>query len=393
MGITLVINPGSTSKKYALYKERKAVLSFQFEKTLSAYELGTTSETGVQDRKVIDSETYDAALEMVSNKVKNYVEKHNLALDSVCIRIVSPGSGFQKHQLIDEAFLIAFKQKEMSVPLHIPATLHEIQKCKKMFAQIPLYGVSDSAFHSTMLKKAHDFSIDRSDAETYDIYRFGYHGLSVASVVRRIHPLTGLNPKRIVVCHVGGGVSVTAVKDGKSVETTMGYSPTSGLPMGSRTGDVDPGALLQLMRSKNLKPSEAEMYIHIKGGLFGLSGDSDIRHLLDRRSKGDAIAVESLDLFVYHIQKAIAASTVALGGLDMVVFTGTACTRSSTLRRMIVKDLEYLGLELDENRNETLVGLDGVFSKQKAEIKLVAVKTDEMGEMAIESEFLSSETT
>ncbi len=388
MSVILVINPGSTSKKYALYHERKAVMSYQFEKTASAFELSSTSKTGVQDYKRIDMEGYTSALTTVATAIKKYLEEKSLTLDSVCIRIVSPGSNFQNHQLVDEALVIALRQKEMSVPLHVPVTLQEIQECQKLFPETPFYAISDSAFHSTLMKKARDFSIDRSDAETYDIYRFGYHGLSVASVVRRVHPLTGINPKRLVVCHVGGGVSVTAVKDGRSVETTMGYTPTSGLPMGSRTGDVDPGALLQLMRAKNLKPSEAEMYIHIKGGLQGLSEDTDIRHLLDRRAKGDAIATETLDLFVYHIQKAIAAATVSLGGLDMIVFTGTACTRSATLRKMIASDLDYLGVSVDENKNEALVGLDGVFSAHKAEVKLVAVKTDEMGEMAIEAELM-----
>lgn len=391
MSVILVINPGSTSKKYALYRERKAVLSYRFEKTVSSYELCTTSKTGVQNYETIDQGAYESALSSVASAVKKYLEEESLTLHSVCIRVVSPGQKFQEHQQIDEEFVIALRQKEMSVPLHIPVTLQEIKECQIVFKDIPLYAISDSAFHVSLPKKARDFSIDRSDAETYDIYRFGYHGLSVASVVRRVHPLTGLNPERLIICHVGGGVSVTAVKDGVSVETTMGYTPTSGLPMGSRTGDVDPGALLQLMRSKNLKPSETEMYIHIKGGLQGLSEDADLRRLLDRKSKGDAIATETLDLFTYHIQKAIAASTVSLGGLDMIVFTGTACSRSATLRKMIAENLDYLDVQIDEDRNEALVGLDGVFSSQKAAVKLVVVKTDEMGEMAIEAELMQSD--
>jgi acetate kinase len=185
-----------------------------------------------------------------------------------------------------------------------------------------------------------------------------------------------------VVCHIGGGVSVNAVKDGVSVDSTMGYSPSSGLPMGSRAGDIDPGGLLQLMRSKNLKPSETEMYINTKGGLFGLSELSDIRHLLDRKSKGDAVATQTLGHFVYHIQKAIAASVVPLGGLDMLVLTGTASVRSGELRSMILGDLEYLGISIDNDKNDLLVGQDGVFSTQKSKVKTVVIRTDEMGEMA-----------
>ncbi len=270
----------------------------------------------------------------------------------------------------------------MSVPLHIPYTMQEIQYVKNIFPDTKIVAASDSAFHKSIPKKAREFSIDRSDAEAYDIYRFGYHGLSVASTTRRIHPITGDNPEKIVVCHIGGGVSVTAIKDGKSVDTTMGYSPSTGLPMGSRAGDVDPGGLLQLMRAKNLKPSETEMYLNTKGGLYGLSEVSDIRHLLDRRSRGDAIAEQTLSHFVYHIQKAVAASTVALGGLDMLVLTGTASARSGELRIMITEGLEHLGVSLDSDRNDLLVGQDGVLSTQKSKVKVVVMRTDEMGEMA-----------
>lgn len=339
--------------------------------------------------KTIEQEEYQNSFSQVAKQVKTYLSDKQTKLDTVAVRVLAPGKKFQSHQIIDDAFVFALRQKELSMPLHVPFILQEIQNSKQEFSDIKLVAVSDSAFHSTLPQQARHFSIDRSDAETYDIYRFGYHGLSVESVVGRIHPITGNNPKRTIVCHVGAGVSVTAVKDGKSVETSMGYSPSSGLPMGSRVGDIDPGGLLQLMRAKNLKPSEAEMYLHSKGGLLGLAETADIRHILDRRARGDAVAKQSLDLFIYHIQKAIAASTVSLGGVDMIVLTGTACTRSSELRALLMKDLEYLGLKIDEDRNDVLVGQDGVCSTQKSEVKVVTIRTDEMGEMAQAVELLN----
>ena len=283
MAITLVVNPGSSSKKFALYEDRKSVLEYRYELTSSGFEVCSSQSGSIQNCNAISQDEYEIAFGTVAHEVKKYLDTEGKKLDAVCVRVVSPGKAFQRHQIIDEFFVRELRKHELSVPLHIPATLQAIQQAQHNFPGVTLVAASDSAFHADMPERARDYSIDRSDAEAYDIYRFGYHGLSVASVIRRVHPLTGTNPERLIVCHVGGGVSVTAVKNEKSVDTTMGYAPTSGLPMGSRVGDIDAGALLQLMRAKNLKPSETEIYIHTKGGLAGLAGDNDIRRLLDRR--------------------------------------------------------------------------------------------------------------
>ena len=243
MATILVINPGSTSKRYALYKDRTVVLHHHFEQTAMGFEVCKHAGNGVQECATITSEAFQMALERVAKDVTEYLGTQNTRLDAVALRLVAPGSEFQHHQIIDTAFVGALRRKEMAAPLHIPHTLHEIQYVQQLFPTTKLVAISDSAFHSTLPTKARSYSIDRSDAEAYDIYRFGYHGLSVASIVRRVHPVTGDNPKRLIVCHVGGGVSVTAVKEGKSIETTMGYSPASGLPMGSRAGDIDAGGL------------------------------------------------------------------------------------------------------------------------------------------------------
>jgi acetate kinase len=382
MSVILVVNPGSTSKKYALYHDRQVLLSHRFETTMSGFEVCLQDGSGAHTCEIVSHEEYQLSFERVAKDLRQTLKTHRLSLDAISIRVVAPGSDFQRHQLITPTFITKLRDKEMSVPTHIPHIMQEIQSIKNAFPDIQLVAASDSAFHVTLPKKAREFSIDRSDAETYDIHRFGYHGLSVASVVRRIHPVTGVNSVRTVVVHIGGGVSVTAVKDNQSVDTTMGYAPSSGLPMGSRAGDLDAGGLLQLMRAKNLKPSEAEMYLNTKGGLYGLSELADIRHLLDRHARGDAVSKQTLDLFVYRIQKHIGAAVVALGGIDMLVLTGTACTRSSELRSLIVSGLECFDITLDEERNLAHVGQDGIISIQNAEVKVVTIRTDEMGEMA-----------
>jgi acetate kinase len=161
----------------------------------------------------------------------------------------------------------------------------------------------------------------------------------------------------------------------------MGFSPSTGLPMGSRGGDIDTAALLELMRVKNLRTSEADMYLNRSCGLRGLSGESDIRHLLERRAQTDTVAIHSLEVFAYSIQKAIAAATISLGGLEVLVLTATAAVRSSELRSLILGGLKHLGVEINQERNDFCVGKDGVISVRNSPVKVVVMRTDEMGEM------------
>lgn len=378
----LVINPGSSSKKYALYQGTKLALDIRFEETNGGFEMCSIQADRQQTSEAVDQTTFDSAFKRVAEAVKASLEESQQTLAAIVVRMVAPGTVFQRHQTLDRELIQKLEQHQSSAPLHVPTILQDVRFAAEAFPEAKMIAASDSAFHATMPTTAREFSIDRSDASTHDIHRFGYHGLSVASTIRRIHPVTGLNPEKVIVCHIGGGVSVTAVRDGQSIDTTLGYSPTSGLPMGSRAGELDPGALLELIRAKNLKPSEAAMYIHTKGGLAGLSGESDIRRLLDLRSKGDLLAKETLSHFVYHIQKAIVSMTVPLEGLDMVVLTGTAASRSSELRSLIFNGLKHLGIQIDNDRNNTLFSSDGVLSAAASDIKVVVMRTDEMGEMA-----------
>jgi acetate kinase len=388
MGVTLVVNPGSSSKKYALYKDGQALLEFSFEGGDIGYEVCTQKRGTQQVCESITPEVFQSSFTTVAKAALEYCKAEGSVLSAIVIRVVAPGTLFQKHARIDDAYIAILRSKEQMAPLHIPAILKEIQASKEYFPNIPLVAASDSAFHASMPLVAREFSLRREDAAALDIHRFGYHGLSVSSVVNRIHSVIGQDPVRLVVCHVGSGVSVTAVKNGSSVETTMGFSPVSGIPMGARASDLDPGALLEIMRQKNMRPSEATVYLHTGGGLAGLAGDGDIRRLLDRRSKGDMAATLALDLFVYRIQKAIAASTVSLQGIDALVLTGTAVFRSGELRTLITHNLLYLGIDIDSNRNDVLVGKEGVISQRNSGIKVVVMRTEEMREMSRISESL-----
>lgn len=382
MGATLVVNPGSSSRKYALYSKDRKIIEYRFESTTAGHEMCSQIYGQQQICTTIDSNDFINSFVWVAEEVDKYLFKEsNLKLEKVVFRIVAPGTYFQHHAEIDDEYLKKLRECESVASLHVPTIIKEIIAAKDYFKQVKIIAASDSAFHSEMPFRAREYSIVPGDTETYDIHRFGYHGLSVASVIRRLHPIIGIEPEKVVVCHIGNGISVTAVKNGKSVDTSMGFSPTSGLPMGTRAGDVDAGALIQLMRAKHWRPRDAELYLNTSGGLAGMASDGDIRRLLDRRAQNDILATRALDSLTYHIQKSVASSTVALGGLEVLVLTATVAVRSAELRTMILNGLKYLGIEINEERNQMMVGKEGVISVRNSPVKVVVMQTDEMGEM------------
>jgi acetate kinase len=394
METTLAVNPGSSSRKYALYCDGRLALEIHFEDTDNGYQMSSQESGSQQIFESISKDDFADSFKKMADLVDKYLFKIAAGtLQIIAIRVVAPGTFFQKHQGVTGDYLAELKKCETSAPIHIPAILREVTAAGTYFKQAKIIATSDSFFHSEMPDKAREYSIAAEDTQAHDMYKFGYHGLSVASVVRRIHAVIGQDPDRMIVCHVGNGVSVTAVKKGKSVDTTMGFSPTSGLLMGSRAGDIDATALLELMRVKHWRPKDAELYINTRCGLTGIAGESDIRRLLDRRSKNDVAATKAIAQFAYSIQKAIAAQTVALGGVDVLVLTATAVTRSAELRSFILTGLEYLGVKVSADRNDLLVGKDGVISVRNSAVKVVVMKTDEMGEMAQIAHHINLATT
>jgi acetate kinase len=188
------------------------------------------------------------------------------------------------------------------------------------------------------------------------------------------------------VCHIGSGVSITAVKNDVSIDTTMGYAPGSGLLMGSRAGDLDTGALLALMQAQNLKPADAQVYLQTNGGLRGLAGEADLRLLLERRARGDKAAQDAISSFIYHIQKAIGSYVAIMGGLDTLIFTATASERSPSLRSLVVEKLSGLHIQINEEKNERCVSRDGMISEDDSAVAVLVIKTDEADEILRASE-------
>lgn len=382
MACTLIINPGSSSKKYSFFSEGKLVFSVQYERQEDMIEVCTIEASGTRQKcEFVSEAVYKNTL---TDTLKRATAFNVLAsvkdIVAVGVRLVVPGSCYQQHQIITPEIVTQLRERETSAPLHIPPTLYEIEQVMIELPHVILVGVSDSAFHKSIPAERRRYSLPAADVEKFDIARFGYHGISVSSVARKLPRVIGLR-SRVIVCHIGSGMSLTALHDGESVDTTMGYSPLSGLVMGTRSGDIDPGALLEFMRAKQLSVSEVYRYLSTECGLKGISGYSDIRTLLQRASAGNDTAEFALTLLKNRFQKQLLGVMSTLGGADAIVFAGTAAERSSELRTRLLTGLDWVNIVFDKNRNDELIGGNGVISDPDAPITVAVVKTNEEAEM------------
>lgn len=287
--------------------------------------------------------------ELWSEHIENQHEQLNPErlkehVDVIAMRVVAPGVFFQTHRVIDEAYMSELERVSMLDPVHIKPVVAEINFFRGHFPNAPQIAISDSAFHSTIPDYARIYAIPARDTASLGIQKYGYHGISVSYVVATLKE-HGLLGDRTIVCHLGGGSSITALKNGKSVDTTMGMTPLGGLPMATRVGDIDPGALVHLSAVKHFTPGQLSEYLSQESGFKGIAGTADMRELLARESSDPAAAL-AIQLYVYQIQKHIGAYTAVLGGLDTLVFTGTIGLRAEKIREKVVEDLNLEGVRI-----------------------------------------------
>ena len=384
----LIVNTGSASKKYALYNDGGEIAFIHLEKEENDY-VSTVRISGKSETVKISKTDYEKSLGYIFDllKSKNIISSKT-DINGVGIRVVAPGVYFQSNKVIDSKYINNLKSALKRAPLHLEVIFAEIKKSKLFFGnKTKLIGISDSEFHSTMPQKAKNYAIDSRHAEKYEIYRYGYHGISARSIVNKLEK-KGQLPSKLIVCHIGGGVSVMAIKDGKSIETSMGFTPLEGVIMANRVGDIDAGAVIYLSEMLKLQDLELTQYFNKKCGLLGLSGglSNDIRELLKvEEESGDVRAINALDTYVYKIQKQIGASFVALGGLDTIVFSGTVGERSYKMRKRICSGLESLGIVIDQKINECTDGVECFLNTNESKIKIEVVKTDEMKQIFTET--------
>ncbi len=351
--LILITNPGSASRKYALYDGEELMAQFHFE--YEGKKVVCTIKDVDDGKKKIEPAITDLndAITILPKILKDeaYVTgQHKLA--AVVVRIVAPGDYFTEDHVVDAEYMKQLKEAEKRNPVHVPTTANEIRGIRECFKGVKIISVSDSAFHWEKPDTYKYYSFDTELADKYEIKRYGYHGLSYAYISRYMKEQDIL-PEKLVVMHLGSGSSVSAILNGKAMDNSMGYTPLEGLAMSTRVGTIDAAAALNLKKAlKITSDEEFLLYLNKKCGLLGLSGISDdMRDVIQARDEGDLRASLAHSIFVYRIQSYVGQMTATLGGIDALVFAGTIGERSDEIRRFVTQKLGYLGFRLDEDKN------------------------------------------
>jgi acetate kinase len=302
-------------------------------------------------------------------------------INAVGHRVVHGGEAFNSSVLITDEVIKKMEECIDLAPLHNPPNLKGIYAMQELLPDVPQVGVFDTAFHQTMPDYSYMYAIPYSLYEKYGIRRYGFHGTSHRYVSKRSCEILGVDytSQKIITCHMGNGASITAIKDGKSMDTSMGFTPLEGLIMGTRCGDLDIGAVNYIMDRENIGTRSANTLFNKHSGLLGISGvSSDSREIEDAAYKdNNKRAILAIEMFNYRVKKYIGSYIAAMGGVDILVFTGGIGENSDRHREDILRDMEYLGLTIDKSANDGMRGEEMVISKADAKVKVMVVPTDE----------------
>ena len=390
----LVINCGSSSLKYQLINsETEDVLAKGLCERIGIDGILTYQPAGKDKEKSekampTHTEAIKFVLEALTNE-KTGVIKSLAEVGAVGHRIVHGGEKFTASTVLTAETIKAIEECSDLAPLHNPANLIGVRACQELMPNVPMVAVFDTAFHQTMPKTAYLYGLPYEYYENYKVRRYGFHGTSHSFVSKRTAEIIGKPYEvcKIIVCHLGNGASLSAVMNGKSVDTSMGLTPLEGLVMGTRSGDIDP-AIIEFVAKKEGKTLDEMMTVlNKKSGLLGISCvSSDGRDLEDAAAKGDEKAQAALDIFAYRVVKYIGAYAAAMNGVDAIVFTAGIGENDISCRSKVCKNLTYLGAEIDEELNKCR-GVERIISTPESKVKLLVVPTNE--ELAIARETLA----
>ena len=382
----LVLNCGSSSVKYKLIDtENDTVMAEGGVEKIGLpdgflkYKLSDGSkairELGLVDHKGAVKAVLDILTDPGVGCIKSYSE-----IGAVGHRVVHGGEKFSKSVLLTDEVLQQIKDCYDLAPLHNPANVTGIEAVEEILPGVKQVGVFDTAFHQTMPAKSFMYALPYKYYKEDGVRRYGFHGTSHRYVSQRVCEILGvdINKEKIITCHVGNGGSITAVLYGKSVDTSMGLTPVEGLMMGTRVGDVDPGALTYLMKKHNLSADELQKIINKESGVLGVTElSSDMREIEAADKAGDPRAHLALEMYEQRITKYIGAYAAEMGGVDIIVFTGGVGENQTGLRGNVCRPLGFMGVELDEQLNLTTRGTETVISAPSSKVKVVVVPTDE----------------
>jgi len=301
-------------------------------------------------------------------------------IDAVGHRMVHGGEKFNKSVILNDEVLKEFEACSDLAPLHNPANLKGVNAVSELMPGLPQIGVFDTAFHQTMPKYAYLYALPYDLYETYHVRRYGFHGTSHRYVSQRVCEFLNVKAedKKIITCHIGNGGSVAAVKYGKCMDTSMGLTPLEGLMMGTRSGDVDAGAVTFLQKKLNLNPDQLSDLLNKKSGVLGVTDiSSDMREIVEAMNKGNERATLALDMYNYRIKKYVGAYAAAMGGCDIIVFTAGVGENQFEMREAVCKDMEYMGVKLDKELNRSIHSTEAVISTPDSKVTVVVIPTDE----------------
>ena len=364
----LVLNAGSSSLKFALYEESEKNLSQLLSGNVSR--IGSegsvcelTSPSDPRASYPMKASTHIGAVEYIVSKIQNeiYVGKK---IERIGCRVVHGGGHFHETTLVTPSVLREIRALGPLAPLHNKIDSDVIETCQRIIPDAVVGAVFDNTFHRTLPPVAYRYGIPEVEEGDLPIRRYGFHGIAHSSVLRSLvmHMPKEQRSQKIITCHLGNGASICAIQEGKSIDTSMGFTPMEGLIMGTRSGDIDPGILLYLQNSKSMSSQELSHLLNEESGLLGISGtSSDVRDLEASAQKGDLRAELALKCFAYRVVKYIGAYAAVLGGIDAIAFSGGIGEHSASMRGRICSQLTYLGFDLDEAKNES--GLSGVATR------------------------------
>ncbi len=375
----LVVNSGSSSIKYQLFDmgggERLLVKGMADRIGLEDSYIRSDSPSKGEDRREMFLPDHHSALKAVFDTLQQGAAGAK-DIHGVGHRVVHGGEAFSASVLIDAHVMEALRQNAELAPLHNPSNILGVEVCRALLPGVPNVAVFDTALHQTMPPRAYLYGLPLELYRNRGIRKYGFHGTSHIYVAQEAAQRLGrpLAELKVITCHLGNGCSITAFTGGRSIDTSMGFTPLEGLVMGTRSGDLDPAVALYLVKELGLSADEAEDLLNKESGLQGLCGARDMRDVIARAQQGDEAAQTAIEVFVYRIQKYIGAYTAALEGLDAVVFTAGIGENSAYIREKVLKPFVYLGLTVDGRRNE-----EGrtIFSRPDSSVYAMTIPTDE----------------
>lgn len=390
-----VLNSGSSSIKFQIIdtETRKTLLKGLCERIgmdNSVYTI-TNIEKGLKDKNIpLKFNNHEEAVKEVLKLliddrigvIKDYSE-----IDAIGHRVAHGGEYFKKSEIVTDEVLEKIESIAPLAPLHNPANIKGIKICRKLMPDKKNIAVFDTSFHQSLSEEKFMYALPYEDYKKYQIRKYGFHGTSVRYIVKKLEELEP-NLKNVIVCHVGNGVSVTAVKDGKSFDTSMGFTPLAGIPMGTRSGDIDPSILEYLGKVRNLTDAQVLEYINKNSGMLGICGYSDNRDILLEIDRGNKLAKLAFDIFCNRIARCIGEYYVELGGLDAIVFTAGIGENSPETREEVCDRLECLGVKINKGQNFIRTDEDKELSTYDSKVKIYRIRTNEELMIALDVEKL-----